>query len=332
MRGMITGCLVMAACGGSYDLEPLSRESYASLDTPVMAGGETVARPVFYSDVTELLIATGVRVSPPDLAEVSLDGDGRYVVIRPPAPSAAPGPGPSTLTPGHGTLHVTLDSGAVFERAFSVAAVASTTILPQRVPVAAFPARRLPGERLAVFEGEELLLTAHHRDVDGSPVLGHAADTWTGDNVQLVELDEDNSSVDRALLRLVRPIGPGPAQVRLGTATLPLDVVPARTTVRLELVRDYDDSATPLTELRIVAGHYVRVIVLAYAEDGRFIYGGPPYIPLGVTSSDPGVIALDERQPARSDRAVAFRTDAVGAATLTFSFDGASLELPVVVY
>jgi len=333
MRRTIAAIALLAACGGvDYDVEPLAAESYASLESPLAADSETIARPVAYSDVTALLVARTISVSPPDLAEASLDRNGRDIVIRPLADPASPGSGSSPSPPRQGSLLVTLDSGVQFERAFTVAPRETTQVVPHLVPLEAFPARKLPGERLAVFAGAEVLLRAEHYTADGVRLLGHTRDAWTADNVALAELDETYGDLDRALLRLARPIGPGPAHVSLGAATLPLDIVAPRTTARLGLALAYEPSDVPLRELRVIAGGYVALYVLAYAEDGRYIYGGPPVIPLTITSTNPTVIAVADRDGPGPDRLVRFATNAVGTATLSFSFDGTSIELPVVTY
>lgn len=331
MRGMIAGLLVMAACGGAYDVQPFGTESYASLDQPMMAGSTVYAWPVYYSDVTELLRAETVTVSPPDLAEVTLESAGRVLAIRT-RELAAPGTEPAGIAGNTGTLHLTFAEGGWFDRAFTVLPGASSALVPSGVPLAAFPERKLPGERLAIFQGEELFVTLMHYSADGTHLLGHTDDAWTGDNVQLSELEPTYDGLDISLMRLVRPVGSGPAYISVGSATLPLDIVAPRSTARLALAQYYEHNAgESLAPLTTLPGHHTTLTVLAYAADGRFIYGGPPYLPVVATSSDPSIVDIDTTSPQRASRILSVVAHQTGTATIRIEFDGQVTDLPVTV-
>jgi hypothetical protein len=173
MRAIFAIPMLLVACGpGGYDLQPVSVDSECySLDCPMLAGGEVITRPLYFTDYTDYALAKSVEVSPPELADATIDGD--YIVIHP-AP-VSQGTDPSPAGSGFGTLHVTLVDGGEFYRTFSVEPRFSTSVVPDRdrVPLDLFPERKLPGERLAVFDGEELVVIAEHRTVDGRRLLGH---------------------------------------------------------------------------------------------------------------------------------------------------------------
>lgn len=322
--------MFLVACGpGAYDLEPLTVDSECySLDCPLLAGGEVVTRPVFYSDITELVRAKSVSVSPPELAEATVDGE--YIVIRPAAISGGAEPGGAA--PNEGAIHVTLPDGSEFHRTFSVQPRLSTAVLPdrKRVPIDLFPERRLPGERLAMFDGDALVVIAEHRTVDGQRLLGHDTTSWSADGVQLASLDAAFGDYDQELVRRVRALAPGAATVAFGSASLPLDIVPPRTAARLEAIHRYAESIEAGANIRSSAGGSVTVRLLAFASDGRYIYGGPPFLPVTVTSSDPSIVAAAEREiyPDRDVRLEGYRS---GTATVTLSFDGLSIDVPITV-
>lgn len=322
--------ILLAACGpGEYEVEPLTTD----YDCPtfdhcaVMAGGELFARPILYTDVGEWLSVKSVAVEPADVAEVTVEGD--YIAIRP-AP-LSPGTEPSPISGNYATLRVTLHDDYEFYRTFTIAPRATTSITPDRdrVPLDAFAERKLPGERLAIFTGDSLLLIAEHRAADGSRLLGHTSDTWTGEGVQLAELPDNNySSYDRELMRAARAGALGPAAVNFGTSTLALDVVSSGSTARLEVINHSNVLLGDARPLNVSAGSAVQVQLLAYAPDGRYIYGGPPYFPVTVTTSDPSIADLEGRT-IYADRNVWLKGYRSGTATLTFHFDGLTIDVPV---
>jgi hypothetical protein len=326
MRTLVILAFATACYGGRYEVEPQSTDNECStLDCPLLAGGEVRARAVFLSDITELLRVARVRVSPPELAEAYLEGD--YIVIHPAA--IAEGTESSATA---GVLEVELADGATFERTFSVGAHATTSLIPdpERVPFDALPERRLPGARLALFVDDGVVVMAQHRAVDGTRLLGHAGDAWNGDAVEVTEVDDTwNDTADRQLIRRVRATIVGPGSVSLGAASLPIDTVTASTTARIELAES-GAIVDPSSELRTPAGQFTRVSLIAYASDGRFIYGGPPTLPLEVISSDLSIAGMDRHVLA--DREIRLAGYRPGTATLTFRFDGHSIDVPVTVY
>lgn len=333
MRALGTVMIFLVACGpGAYDLEPLTVDSECyTLDCPLLAGGEVVTRPVYYSDVTELVLAKSVSVSPPELAEATVDGE--YIVIRPAArASMTGGVEPSAAAPNEGAIHVTLADGSEFHRTFRVEPRFSTAVVPDRnrVPLDLFPERKLPGERLAMFDGDALVVIGEHRTVDGQRLLGHDATSWTSDGVQLATLDAAYGDYDQELVRRVRALAPGAATVAFGSASLPLDIVPPRTAARLEVIHRYAQSIEAGSNIRSSVGGGVTVRLLAYAADGRYIYGGPPFLPVTVTSSDPSIVAAGDRE-IYPDRDVWLEGYRSGTATVTLSFDGLSIDVPVTV-
>jgi hypothetical protein len=329
MRAIIAIPMLLAACGpGGYDLEPITVDSECyTLDCPLLAGGEVLARAVYYSDYTERVRARSVTVSPPELATATVDGD--YIVIRPAAMTG--GTDPSVASTNFGVLTVTLPDGAEFERTFTVEPRYSTSIVPDRnhVPMELFPERKLPGERLAMFDGEALVVYAEHRTISGHRLLGHTDDAWTADGVQLAEIQASYGEADTALVRRVRGLATGTGSVSLGAATLPLDIVPPATTARIEALHP---TATSFGDVAIqtYVGGGTTVRLLAYAADGRYIYGGPPFLPLVVTSSDPSIANLGDRAIS-ADRDLYIEGYGSGTTTLTVSFDGLSIDLPVTV-
>lgn len=330
MRALSTVLMFFAACGpGAYDLEPLTVDDECyTLDCPLLAGGELVTRSVFYSDITELVRAKSVSVSPPELADATVDGE--FIVIR---PAAIGGGGePWAAASNEGAIHVTLADGSEFHRTFSVQPRFSTAVVPDRnrVPIDLFPERRLPGERLAMFDGEALVVIGEHRAIDGQRLLGHDATSWTSDGVQLASLEAAYADFDPELVRRVRALAPGAATVSLGSASLPLDIVPPRTAARLEVINRHAQTIETGAMIRSAAGGGVTVRLLAYAADGRYIYGGPPFLPVTVTSSDPSIVAAGDRV-IYPDRDVWLEGYRSGTATVTLSFDGLSIDVPVTV-
>lgn len=319
----------LGACGGNYDVMPITADDECySLDCPLMAGGELRAYPVFNSDVTEIVHPVRVTVSPPELADVTLDGD--VLVIR--AAEMASGTEPSATLPGYGELHVELENGNDFYRTFNVEPRATTAVVPDRnrVPLDLFPERRLPGERLAMFDGDALVLIAEHRAIEGQRLLGHDGTVWASEGVQLASLEPAYGDYDQELVRRVRALVPGAATVGFGSAALPLDIVPPKTAARLEVINRYAQSIEAGSNIHSSAGGGVTVRLLAYAADGRYIYGGPPFLPVTVTSSDPSIVAAGDRE-IYPDRDVWLEGYRSGTATVTVSFDGLSIDVPVTV-
>jgi hypothetical protein len=328
MRASCAIMILLAACeSGGYDLEPVAADSECyTLDCPLLAGGEVLARAIYFTDYDGLARAESVDVSPPELATVTIDGE--YIVIRPAALAA--GAVPSIESSGYGTFHVTLVDGSDFYRTFLVAPRASTAVVPDRtrVPLELFPGRKLPGERLAMFDGEAMVVYAEHRTVDGQRLLGHDDSTWTSEGVQLADI-EGASDIDHALVRRVRGLATGAASVSLGGATLPLDIVPPHTTARLEIA-SYAAAYPANTVIYTSALASTTIRLLAYASDGRYIHGGPPFLPVTVTSSDPSIVAAGDRGIA-ADRQVELTGYRSGTATVTLTFDDLSIDVPVTV-
>jgi hypothetical protein len=323
------GTIGLGACGGSYDVMPITADDECySLDCPLMAGGELRTYPVFNSDITEIVHPIRVTVSPPELADVTLDGD--VIVIR--AAEIPGGTEPSATLPGYGELHVELESGGDFYRTFDVKARATTAVVPDRnrVPLDLFPERKLPGERLAMFDGDALVLIAEHRSIDGQRLLGHDGTVWASDGVQLATLEPAYGDYDQELVRRVRALVPGAATVAFGAASLPLDIVPPKSVARLEVINRYAQSIEAGSNIRASAGGGVTVRLLAYAADGRYIYGGPPFLPITVTSSDPSIVDVGDRE-IYPDRDIWLTGYGSGTATVTLSFDGLSMDVPVTV-
>jgi hypothetical protein len=319
--------LGLAACGpGVYDVQALATDDSPPVwARPLLSGGETIAYPVFYSDVEEWHVPLVAFTTPPDLAEVVIDG--RYLRIRPPALPSSSVPAARQAS---GTLGVRVD-GALIEVPITVAARATTRLVVSGVPYGEFPSRELPGQRLAVFQGDGMLVIAEHYTDDGERLLGHTDEAWSGEGVAMAEIPEPHHlGRDYALMRRVRPLGPGPASLAHAGATLAFDVVEPRTTARLELAWQSYQASSDRTVLRLRPGNFATLGVHAYAEDGRFIYGGPPYLPLVITSSDPAVIEVEDREATilRQQRLVA---RGVGTAVITVQFDGVTSELPVAV-
>lgn len=334
-RIVAASALVAAGCdGGGYDLVPLTVESWGSLDAnPVMAGGELWTWPAVYTDYDGHTVATNVSVTPPELADVSLEEGGKYVVIRPASPSG--GTAPITYPEdGYGWIHVEVQGGYAFDRRFWVEPVVSSAIEVEGVPLSYFPERRLPGDRLAVFEGERLSLSLRHRTAEGIVALGHDDATWSAEGIQLAEIEtstyDSYETYDRSLLRYGQAISAGSATIRAGTSSLALDVVPQKTTARIEAIGigpTSHDAQHPLT-LRV--GESPSLTVMAYTDDGRYIFGGSPFIPLIVTSSDDSVVHPRDGQTL-TGRTIRLDGYGSGTATVTISFDGQSIDVPVTV-
>jgi hypothetical protein len=327
MRAMFLVVLVVACGDGGFDVEPVTADyECSSLDCPILAGGELVARAVSFSDYTAGEVAQSVTVEPPELATATIDGD--YIIIHT-VPIAA-GTEPAAAAPGLGTLHVTLVDGRDFYRTFSVEPRFTTAIVPDRrhVPLDAFPERRLPGEGLAMFDGESIVVYAEHHTVDGRRLLGHDDAMWSADGVQLAEASSPYTELDVALLRGVRGLATGAASVSLGTATLPLDIVPPHSAARLEIA-GYTATYPAGASLHTHVGGSTSVRVLAYTADGRYIHGGPPFLPITVTSSDPSIVS--GVAAAGSDRSVELTGYGSGTAIVTLSFDDVSIDVPFTV-
>jgi hypothetical protein len=333
MRGIVAVALLAGACGeAGYDLVPVTSEHYASLEmNPVMAGGELWAWPAVYTDYDGHARATRVSVTPPELAEVSLVDDGRFVVIRPSAVQQGTLPAP-VPEDGHGWIHVELGSGVTFDRTFWVEPRVSSSIEVEGVPLSAFPERRLPGERLAVFEGERLPLTLRHRAADGTVVLGHDDTTWSAEGVQLAEAGAPamDDQIDWSLRRHARAISAGEASIRAGGASLALDIVPQRTTARVEVIGAGASRFGAEHPIQLAVGGSLWLNVMAYTADGRYIFGGPPFVPVVVSSTDYGVAAL-ENGPTSTSRSIRISGYGSGTATLTIGFDGQSINVPITV-
>lgn len=327
--------LAAAACdGGGFSLEPLTVDGYGSLDfNPVMAGGELWASAIFFTDYDAHTRSARVTVTPPELAEVSLAEDGDFLVIHPRAAQTGTATVPLTYPEdGYGTFHVELENGSVFDQRFWVEPAVSSSIEVDGVPLSAFPDHTLPGGRLAVFEGERLSLSLRHRAADGKVTLGHDGSTWTADGIQMAELDavEREYHYDLSLLRYAQAIAAGAATIRAGDASLALDIVPQRTTARLEAL---GPGATPIDAEHPLAFHLGEspsLVVMAYTEDGRYIFGGSPFIPVVVTSTNVGVVQPRDGQ-SLSSRIVRLDGYGSGTATVTISFDGQSIDVPVTV-
>jgi hypothetical protein len=330
MRAIFAIPMLLVACGpGGYDLEPITVDDECyTLDCPLLAGGEVFARAIYFTDYDQLVRARSVSVAPPELATASVDGE--YIVIRPAAFRA--GTDPYVGDPAYGVLTVTLPDGAEFERTFTVAPRFATSVVPDRnhVPMDLFPERKLPGERLAMFDGEAVVVYAEHRTIDGQRLLGHNDDGWTAEGVQLAEIQASYGQADTALVRRVRGLATGTGSVALGAATLPLDIVPPRSAARIDIVNPHASSIAAGSMVHAYVGSVTTVRVLAYAADGRYIYGGPPFLPVVVTSSDPSIVRLDDRA-ITADRDLRLEGYGSGTATLTVSFDGLSTDVPVTV-
>ncbi len=325
------------ACdGGGYHLQPLTVEGYGSLDAnPLMAGGELWARAVIFTDYDAFTRATRVTVTPPELADVTIDETGDLVVIHPRAEQTGTATSPLTYPEdGYGWLHVELDNGDRFEQTFWVEPVVSTTIEVEGVPLSAFPEDTLPGERLAVFEGERLSLSLRHRTAEGIVALGHDGATWSAEGIQLADVEagvyDDYDIYDRSLLRYAQAISAGSATIRAGSSSLALDIVPQKTTARIEAIGVGPAPFDADHPLHMNVGESPSLTVFAYTEDGRYIFGGSPFIPVVVTSTDDDVVRPRGGQTltSRTVRLDGYRS---GTATVTISFDGRSIDVPVTV-
>jgi hypothetical protein len=148
--------------------------------------------------------------------------------------------------------------------------------------------------------------------------------------VQLAELAPTYGELDASLVRGVRGLAVGEARVSLGSATLPLDIVPPRTAARIEAVDRNAQSIEAGSAVRTYVGGNTTVRILAFAADGRYIYGGPPFLPVVVTSSDPSIANVGDRAIS-ADRDLSIAGYGSGTTTLTVSFDGLSIDVPVTV-
>jgi hypothetical protein len=342
MRGLINlavaaSTLAAGGCdGGGFALEPLTVEGYGSFDAnPVMAGGELWASAIFYTDYDEHTRATRVTVTPPELADVTLVEDGDFLVIHARAQESGTARSPLTYPEdGYGSFHVELESGYSFDQRFWVEPAVSSTIEAAGVPLSYFPERRLPGDRLAVFEGERLSLSLRHRTAEGLVALGHDDSAWSADGIQLAEIEMDAYDAypyyDRSLLRYGQAIAAGSATIRAGSSSLAVDVVPQKTTARIEAIGNGATSFDAAHPLHMNVGESPSLTVFAYTDDGRYIFGGSPFIPVVVTSSDDGVVQPRDGQTVTS-RTVRLDGYRSGTATLTITFDGLSIDVPVTV-
>jgi hypothetical protein len=304
---------VVAACGeGSYGAEPRAVESECStLDCPLAAGGEVLVDPVFYGDVLELIGVTDAWVTPAGVADVQLVGN--VIVVHPHAPPAvvpqSGGGGP--------VLGYTAERGGTFEFPISIAAIATTTVAPYEweLPSVTRRERLFAGNRMAAFVGDSLAVVAQHRAANGQRLLGHGFEHWsiTGPG-ELIELSGDVAvNTDVALIRRVHATSAGQLAIDVGGAPFVVDVVPPRSTARLELGQ---------TSVGIMVNEMTSVAVAPFTADDHYIHGGT----ITVTIDDPSVASADVSGSRNAVQLVGLKQ---GSTTATITVDGTSATLPI---
>lgn len=318
MRGFVL-VLLVAACGGSYDAEPhIADFECTTFDCPMVAGGEVLANPIYASDYTTTVTASDVAVTPSDLADVRLENN--VIVLH---PRAVTGTAPSAGGGDRGTLAFTVaDSGERFERPISVAPAATTTVVPYEfeLPSVYMPARLYAGGRMAMFLGGSLVVVAQHRASDGQRLLGHGLEQWTLSGPgELAEGAPSDDLSDSALVRWIRPTDLGEVTVSAGGVDLVLEVLPPRSTARLELER----FGFAVSSLDLMASEVASVDVLAFASDGLYIQGGT----VSVSVTDSSIVEVSA-----GDRGyVNLRGHRSGTANVTIELDGVTTQFQVTV-
>jgi hypothetical protein len=182
-------------------------------------------------------------------------------------------------------LLVRANKDVTIETDISVAAVASSAVVPEGFPPRLFPDRMWPQGRLAIFGNgrAELTVIAEHRNAAGERLLGHGFEDWSIEGGTLSELADYEWS-EQALRRIVT-LSEDTATISIGRGqALELDQVAPGSTAAIALLHD-GERIDPGGTLHLPLGTS-DLHVLAFTADGRYILGGGENNQLAATESD----------------------------------------------